>query len=186
MEQQAHAPDAPKPENDLHIPNASALNHDILTCGTATESPLHLHNERSTPVEPLKKERTNGGSDRSVEQSPIHPRNQAKASWERRASSEGTHGAAPGTPGRFKLRTGGRGDESPDKGPTVPKFGEWDENNPSSADGYTQLFNQVREEKQTGGAKVPIVTNDAMYLNSYNQGGSYKSSSCWCFNWCRK
>ncbi|KAJ6850836.1 RPM1-interacting protein 4-like isoform X1 [Iris pallida] len=102
-----------------------------------------------------------------------------------RGSSEGTHSSAPGTPGRFKLRSGGRGDELPDKGPTVPKFGEWDENNPSSADGYTQLFNQVREEKQTGAAKVPIITNDAMYLNSYNQGGS-KSSSCCCFSWCRK
>lgn len=35
-----------------------------------------------------------------------------------------------------------------DKGVTVPKFGEWDENNPASAEGYTHIFNTVREERQ--------------------------------------
>ncbi|KAJ6824850.1 RPM1-interacting protein 4-like isoform X1 [Iris pallida] len=181
-EQQAHVPEAPKPENDLPMLNISPV---TLASESTTDSPIHQLNERSTTIDPLKKVRTSGGSDRSVEQSPVHSRNQAKASWERRASSEGSHGV-PGTPGRFKSKTGGRGDESPDNGPAVPKFGEWDENNPSSADGYTQLFNQVREEKQTGAAKVPIITNDAMYLNSYYKDGSNKSSRCCCFSWCRK
>lgn len=34
-----------------------------------------------------------------------------------------------------------------DQGVAVPKFGEWDESNPRSADGYTHVFNKVREEK---------------------------------------
>ncbi|CAI0426570.1 unnamed protein product [Linum tenue] len=38
----------------------------------------------------------------------------------------------------------------PDKGAAVPKFGDWDENNPASADGYTHIFNMVREERQGG------------------------------------
>ena len=59
----------------------------------------------------------------------------------------------------------------------MPKFGEWDESNPSSADGFTHIFNKVREEKQTGSAKVPHITDDSVYLNSYGHGsGSYKSS----------
>ena len=39
----------------------------------------------------------------------------------------------------------------PDKGAAVPKFGDWDENNPASADGYTHIFNKVREERNNGG-----------------------------------
>ncbi|KAF6139478.1 hypothetical protein GIB67_034914 [Kingdonia uniflora] len=60
--------------------------------------------------------RLSGGSDRSIEHSPLHPQHQARAggrgtvisspSWEKK-SSEGSH-----TPGRSRLRTVGRGDES--------------------------------------------------------------------------
>lgn len=42
-----------------------------------------------------------------------------------------------------------------DKGSTLPKFGEWDENNPASADGYTEVFNKVREEKNGGQTNGP-------------------------------
>ena len=38
----------------------------------------------------------------------------------------------------------------PDKGAAVPRFGEWDENDPASADNYTHIFNKVREEKISG------------------------------------
>ncbi|THU64620.1 hypothetical protein C4D60_Mb01t28380 [Musa balbisiana] len=33
----------------------------------------------------------------------------------------------------------------------LPKFGEWDVNNPASAEGYTVIFNKARDEKKTGG-----------------------------------
>lgn len=42
----------------------------------------------------------------------------------------------------------------PDHGAAVPKFGEWDETNPASADGFTHIFNKVREERQTGAGRV--------------------------------
>ncbi|OVA10443.1 Pathogenic type III effector avirulence factor Avr cleavage site [Macleaya cordata] len=32
---------------------------------------------------------------------------------------------------------------------SVPRFGDWDENDPSSADGYAHIFNKVREEKRS-------------------------------------
>lgn len=35
----------------------------------------------------------------------------------------------------------------PDEGAAVPPFGGWNENDPSSADMYTQAFNKVRQEK---------------------------------------
>ncbi|THU63626.1 hypothetical protein C4D60_Mb01t17800 [Musa balbisiana] len=32
-----------------------------------------------------------------------------------------------------------------------PSLGEWDVNNPASADGFTIIFNKARDEKKTGG-----------------------------------
>ncbi|EOX93539.1 RPM1-interacting protein 4 (RIN4) family protein isoform 2 [Theobroma cacao] len=38
-----------------------------------------------------------------------------------------------------------------DKGRPLPKFGEWDVNDPASAEGFTVIFNKARNEKKTGG-----------------------------------
>ncbi|XP_073002430.1 RPM1-interacting protein 4-like isoform X2 [Typha latifolia] len=40
---------------------------------------------------------------------------------------------------------------SKDKGRPLPKFGEWDVNDPASAEGFTVIFNKARDEKKTGG-----------------------------------
>ncbi|CAL0325312.1 unnamed protein product [Lupinus luteus] len=40
---------------------------------------------------------------------------------------------------------------SQDKGRALPKFGEWDVNNPASAEGFTVIFNKARDEKKTTG-----------------------------------
>ncbi|XP_024929594.1 protein NOI4 isoform X2 [Ziziphus jujuba] len=55
-----------------------------------------------------------------------------------------------------------------DKGRPLPKFGEWDVNNPASAEGFTVIFNKARDEKKTSAAAVKIVTprrNDSAYKN---------------------
>ncbi|MBA0561589.1 hypothetical protein Golob_018403, partial [Gossypium lobatum] len=38
-----------------------------------------------------------------------------------------------------------------DQGRPLPKFGEWDVNDPASAEGFTVIFNKARDEKKTGG-----------------------------------
>ncbi|KAL3615337.1 Protein noi4 [Castilleja foliolosa] len=38
-----------------------------------------------------------------------------------------------------------------EKGLALPKFGEWDVNDPASAEGFTVIFNKARNEKRTGG-----------------------------------
>ncbi|XP_026457591.1 RPM1-interacting protein 4-like isoform X1 [Papaver somniferum] len=140
------------------------------------------------------------GSERSVEQSPMHPHYQAKVggrgggsgpgsarsspSWEKK-NSEGSHGLAPSTPGRSRLRSVTRGDETPDKGAAVPKFGDWDESDPASADGFTHIFNKVREEKQGGAAKLPSMSNDS-YSNGHKQVNYGDSAMCGCLSWCKK
>ncbi|XP_061344158.1 protein NOI4 [Gastrolobium bilobum] len=46
-----------------------------------------------------------------------------------------------------------------DKGRPLPKFGEWDVNDPASAEGFTVIFNKARNERKTG-AKVDSPPKD--------------------------
>ncbi|KAI3678700.1 hypothetical protein L6452_38002 [Arctium lappa] len=124
------------------------------------------------------------GSDHSFDRSPMHPHYQAKAAgkgsgspaWEGKNSYDSSHG----TPGRSRMKPT-RGDESPDRGAAVPRFGEWDENNPSSGDNYTHIFNKVREERVTGS---PMASGSDARPN-YNIPRNQKTDSkqCCCFPW---
>ncbi|KAF6173220.1 hypothetical protein GIB67_026915 [Kingdonia uniflora] len=40
---------------------------------------------------------------------------------------------------------------------SVPKFGAWDETDPRSGEGFTVIFNKVKEEKQIGTSKFPTI-----------------------------
>ena len=57
----------------------------------------------------------------------------------------------------------------PDRSAAVPKFGEWDETNPASAEGYTHIFNKVREERQVAAGHVPGTPNGRSYGGVQNQ-----------------
>ncbi|WVZ07564.1 hypothetical protein V8G54_020910, partial [Vigna mungo] len=100
------------------------------------------------------------GSEHNIDRSPLH--RQAKTpgrdspSWEVKNSYDTSH---------------------PDKGAAVPKFGEWDESNPASADGYTHIFNRVREEKQVGAGHVPGTPNARQY-GVRNQPADEKAQVC--------
>ncbi|MBO1362121.1 hypothetical protein J2D73_20300, partial [Acetobacter sacchari] len=90
--------------------------------------------------------RPSAGSDQSFERSPLHPHYQAKVTGRSSGSPawEGkNHDSSHGTPGRSRLKPTSRGDESPDKGAAVPRFDEWDENDPQSAENFTHIFNKV-------------------------------------------
>lgn len=41
-----------------------------------------------------------------------------------------------------------------DKGGALPKFGAWDEQDPSSGDSFTTIFNNARKEKLGGPARL--------------------------------
>lgn len=43
------------------------------------------------------------------------------------------------------------------KGRPLPKFGEWDVNNPATAEGYTVIFNKARDEKKIKATTITIV-----------------------------
>ena len=57
----------------------------------------------------------------------------------------------------------------PDRGPAVPKFGDWDETDPSAAEGYTQVFNLVREEKNSETGKVPVKPTETSYSSTQKE-----------------
>ncbi|KAJ4959696.1 hypothetical protein NE237_019606 [Protea cynaroides] len=60
-----------------------------------------------------------------------------------------------------------------DKGRPLPKFGEWDVNNPASAEGFTVIFNKARDEKKTSdatGGPLPGRNDDA---DAFKRNESY-------------
>ncbi|PON44256.1 RIN4, pathogenic type III effector avirulence factor Avr cleavage site [Parasponia andersonii] len=50
-----------------------------------------------------------------------------------------------------------------DKGRPLPKFGEWDVNDPASAEGFTVIFNKARNEKKTGGKPESPTKDDPTF-----------------------
>ena len=45
----------------------------------------------------------------------------------------------------------------------LPKFGEWDVNDPATADGFTVIFNKARAERKTGGSSGNVETSPPKY-----------------------
>lgn len=134
----------------------------------AAGSPYHRHAAGEPP-------RRAGGY--SVDQSPAHPYSSESAGYGLVASSVD----------RSRAKGASRGNETPTRGSAVPKFGDWDAN-PASADGYTHIFNKVREEKQTTQAGKPAAYGkDGMRTNGPKQhdDDGYVSSKFSCFGWCK-
>ncbi|ONK58265.1 uncharacterized protein A4U43_C09F10360 [Asparagus officinalis] len=171
------------PQENPESFNQTNPQHNRLPSG----SPLHPDSvARKLSDQNRRASRTSAGSERSLEQSPLHPNYQPKyggrvgmnsPSWEK------GNGLAPNTPGRSRARPGGRGDDMPEKVSAVPKFGDWDESNPSSADGYTQIFSKVREEKQVGSAGVSTGSKKSSHRNNSKSDSDYEASKCGCFGW---
>ncbi|CAH1419485.1 unnamed protein product [Lactuca virosa] len=125
------------------------------------------------------------GSENSFDRSPLHPHYQAKVTAGKGSGSPAYEGknsydSSHGTPSRSRMKPA-RGEDSPDRGAAVPRFGEWDENNPSSADNYTHIFNKVREERVTGSP----MTSGSDARPNYNIPRDQKPNNkqCFCFPW---
>ncbi|KAM3318375.1 hypothetical protein ACQJBY_035863 [Aegilops geniculata] len=151
--------------------------HEAAARKTHAESPNHRYGDQTNYDGAARKA--------SNERSPIHPRQHARLANKGGVSSPiaDRRGSAPTTPGRSKMRPTGRGDETPERGSAVPKFGDWDEKDPSTGEGFTDIFEKVREEKQSG---ADTVGTSHAYKDRYNQGDRYESSGCSCFSWFKK
>ncbi|GAV68458.1 AvrRpt-cleavage domain-containing protein, partial [Cephalotus follicularis] len=67
-----------------------------------------------------------------------------------------------------------------DKGQPLPKFGEWDVNDPASAEGFTVIFNKARNEKKTGGKPDSPPINDPRYKHGAVLGKPQTKKWCCC------
>lgn len=71
---------------------------------------------------------------------------------------------------------------SQEKGRPLPKFGEWDVNDPASAESFTVIFNKARDEKKTGGKPESPTKTDAAPKHGVDavkpQGVCYLSITC--------
>ncbi|KAL3503634.1 hypothetical protein ACH5RR_038083 [Cinchona calisaya] len=66
-----------------------------------------------------------------------------------------------------------------EKGQPLPKFGEWDVNDPASAEGFTVIFNKARDEKKTGGKpESPTKANAAAAAKDGADPVKPPASSC--------
>ncbi|XVF75254.1 hypothetical protein PTKIN_Ptkin13bG0172900 [Pterospermum kingtungense] len=63
---------------------------------------------------------------------------------------------------------------------SIPKFGEWDETDPKSGEGYSAIFNKVKEEKQATSAP-PQPCNYSEYHGSKSPTPSFCSKIFCCF-----
>ncbi|KAL6576758.1 hypothetical protein OROMI_011034 [Orobanche minor] len=121
--------------------------------------------------------------EQGFDRSPLHPQHQAKVTgrnngspaWERK-----NHDSSHGTPGRTRLNPTARGDDSPDSGAAVPKFGNWDVTKPDE-ENYTHIFNQVREEKNTKAGNVSGTPEHPSYGARHQQAKEPKKPSCFCW-----
>lgn len=64
-----------------------------------------------------------------------------------------------------------------EKGKPLPKFGEWDVNDPASAEGFTVIFNKARNEKKTGGKIESPPMVDSKYKHEAVLGKPHSVSS---------
>ncbi|XP_065050489.1 RPM1-interacting protein 4-like isoform X1 [Musa acuminata AAA Group] len=126
------------------------------------------------------------GSDYRVNHSPTHPNYHMKigACSSSKGLSGGSRAVTLSSAGKLRM-TGVQYDKiQMSKGSAIPKFGDWDESNPSTADGYSRIFNSVMEEKQRVSAEVSQVSSDKTYDKDHDS--NHEPSGCWCFHWCRK
>ncbi|PKA63984.1 RPM1-interacting protein 4 [Apostasia shenzhenica] len=62
---------------------------------------------------------------------------------------------------------------SADKGRPLPKFGEWDVNNPASAEGFTVIFNKARDERKTNIHPGALPARPPNNIESFKPEDSY-------------
>ncbi|KAF8089527.1 hypothetical protein N665_0503s0026 [Sinapis alba] len=73
------------------------------------------------------------------------------------------------------------------KGRPLPKFGEWDVNNPASAEGFTVIFSKASDEKKTKKASSNSLVstphrNQSSDQNNYHDSQNSKVKKKWlCF-----
>ncbi|KAL5700076.1 hypothetical protein ACHQM5_025574 [Ranunculus cassubicifolius] len=149
----------------------------------STESGL---NQQSKPKSPTAESASDiSSSDRSLLQSTNH----RTRSSQKKSPGGGVNSNSfppPSPPSRVKVGSGRSADhqhQQHHRVASVPKFGAWDETDPRSGEGFTIIFNKVKQEKQNGATRFPTAVPE---LSVYPNGQKHETSPskakiCCCF-----
>ncbi|KAK1381920.1 hypothetical protein POM88_019655 [Heracleum sosnowskyi] len=128
----------------------------------------------------LKSVTSETSSDRSNSDNSSLPSNHRIARPDRKKNSIENISFYPPSPGPNRPRNGHNlYDDLSTRSASVPMFGQWDERDPTSGDGFTIIFNKVKEEKQIAASKFPVVPNQPAKLPN-TQTKDAKSKRCCC------
>ncbi|KAI9161366.1 hypothetical protein LWI28_016730 [Acer negundo] len=102
-------------------------------------------------------------SDRSNSDQPLQqPAHRRLKSDRKKGLGAGINSFSPSVQGHSRQRSESQpSDEPHHRVASVPKFGAWDETDPASSEGFTVIFNKVKEEKQIASTKFPTVPAQA-------------------------
>ncbi|XP_048141567.1 RPM1-interacting protein 4-like isoform X2 [Rhodamnia argentea] len=90
-------------------------------------------------------------------------------------SSNSLSPSVASVPKHARQRSGSQpSDDSHRRAPSIPKFGAWDETDPTSGESFTVIFNKVKEEKQNTSSKFPVVPPEP---NTYSSNQKKQESS---------
>ncbi|KAL7116199.1 hypothetical protein ACP275_04G228300 [Erythranthe tilingii] len=137
---------------------------------------------------PARSTRPSLGSEKSFENSPLHPSGRGGGGGPHLVTREGTRSntsSAHGTPARPRPRPA-RVDESPERSPAVPTFGGWNENNPESAENFTYIFEHVRHRKNIDAGNAPVTPKRApppRVIPRHNKPSNKSNKWCCCPWW---
>ncbi|XP_034915269.1 RPM1-interacting protein 4 isoform X1 [Populus alba] len=103
-----------------------------------------------------------------------------------KSSSEGNKALSSSRHSRQRSRsTHSTNHDGHQRAASIPKFGAWDDTDPKSGEGFTVVFNRVKEEKQIASKtfpSVPIQPVNRQITSQRNQGSSSSLSKfCCCF-----
>ncbi|KAK1297579.1 RPM1-interacting protein 4 [Acorus calamus] len=125
------------------------------------------------------------GSERSSSDYSLIQSHQQQGSFgARKNSAEASHGFSSSSPprhGRLRAENSRLDNNHHRRAASVPKFGAWDEMDPKSAEGFTVIFDRVKEEKH-GVAKVPKIPSEPVVrpIRPAETGSSFKTKMCCC------
>ncbi|KAI3440181.1 AvrRpt-cleavage domain-containing protein [Psidium guajava] len=103
-------------------------------------------------------------------------------------SSNSLSASVASVPKHARQRSGSKpSGDSHRRAPSIPKFGAWDETDPTAGESFTVIFNKVKEEKHNTSTNFPVVPPEPVTYSSNQKKQESSSSSrskiccCLCF-----
>ncbi|XP_047310472.1 RPM1-interacting protein 4-like isoform X3 [Impatiens glandulifera] len=130
---------------------------------------------------------TSAGSDYSLDRSPLHQANRATPGRDQHNNINNTNTSRNRRPGSRDDLSHHQTQERGGGGTVIPKFGAWNEQDPTSSEDLTQIFERSRKEKNYPSSPSPAAYNNMgtpsrQQANKRNNDHN-QDKMCGCFPW---